>query len=118
MQILTILWQPNSLWHDLDQAEKLKYLQSLDSYINAGRAAGAIVLGWSKVDRSLPNSPSEGFVGVFGLSDAAAVHEFEKIVVEADWYKYFDSTNISVGLSGATEPEPHKIYAGLLDVKT
>lgn len=114
MHVLAIVWHPNARWHDLDRDGQLQYLKSLDAYINAGRAAGAIVLGWSKIDQTLPKAPKEGFVGVFGLDSAEQVHEFEKIVVEADWYEYFDSTNISVELVGATEPEPHKIYAQIL----
>lgn len=118
MQILTILWQPNLHWDALNEDAKLHYLQSLDSYINEGRAGGAVVLGWSKIDQTLPKSPREGFVGVFGLASASDVHEFEKIVVQADWYKYFDSTNISVELVGSTEAQPHKVYAKLLGVAT
>ena len=118
MQILTILWQPNAKWDALSESAKLDYLKSLDNYINQGRAGGAIVLGWSKLDQTLPKSPREGFVGVFGLASASDVHEFEKIVVQAQWYKYFDSTNLSVELAGATEPQPHKVYAKLLGVAT
>lgn len=116
MHILAIVWQPNDRWHALDNEEKCNYLKSLDAYINTGRAAGAVVIGWSEIDQTLPKAPEEGFVGVFGLSSAEQVHEFEKVVVQADWYEYFDSTNISVNLCGATEPEPHKIYARLLGV--
>ena len=118
MHILTIVWHPNARWQALSEQDKLGYLKSLDAYINTGRAAGAIVLGWSKIDQTLPKAPKEGFVGVFGLGSSEQVHEFEKIVVEAEWYEYFDSTNISVALTGATEAEPHKIYAQLLDVAT
>ncbi|MGR9092451.1 MAG: DUF6616 family protein [Gammaproteobacteria bacterium] len=118
MHIYALVWHPNARWDALDQAKKLSYLKSLDAYINSGRAAGAIVLGWSKIDQTLPKAPKEGFVGVFGLSSAEQVHEFEKIVQQADWYTYFDNTNISIDLIGATEPEPHKIYAQLLDVPT
>ncbi len=116
MHVLAIVWHPNARWHNLDREGKLQCLKSLDAYINAGRAAGAIVLGWSKIDQTLPKAPKEGFVGVFGLDSEEQVHEFEKVVVEADWYEYFDSTNISANLVGATEPEPHKIYAQLLGV--
>jgi len=118
MQILAIVWHPNAAWEALDDAGKLGYLKTLDDYINQGRAGGAVVLGWSKIDQTLPKAPKEGFIGVFGLSDAAQVHEFEKVVVEAEWYKYFDSFNISIGLDGATEAEPHRIYARMLDVPT
>ena len=48
----------------------------------------------------------------------AEENEFEKIVVDASWYDYFDSTNIAICLEGATEPEPHKVYARLLGVPT
>ena len=116
MHILAIVWHPNARWNALNNQEKLTYLKSLDDYINQGRAAGAVVLGWSKIDASLPKAPPEGFIGVFGLDSAEQVHEFEKVVVEAQWYEYFDSTNLGIHLVGATEPEPHKIYARLLDV--
>lgn len=54
MHVLAIVWHPNARWHDLDRDGQLQYLKSLDAYINAGRAAGAIVLGWSKIDQTLP----------------------------------------------------------------
>ncbi len=116
MQILAILWQPNERWHGLDDAARAAYLKSLDVYISSARAAGVVVLGWSPVDATLPRAPRESFVGVFGLTDAARVHEFEKRVAEAQWYEYFDSTNISFALEGATEAEPHRVYARLLGV--
>lgn len=116
MHILAIVWHPNTRWDALDDADKLAYLKSLDDYINEGRAAGAVVLGWSKIDSTLPKAPKEGFIGVFGLGSASQVHEFEKVVVEARWYEYFDSTNISIHLNGSTEPAPHTIYAELLNV--
>lgn len=116
MHILAIVWHPNARWKALATADKLAYLKSLDDYINKGRAAGLVVLGWSKIDTTLPKAPKEGFIGVFGVGSAAEVHEFERVVVAAEWYTYFDSTNISIHLDGATEPEPHKIYARLLDV--
>ena len=116
MQILAIVWQPNARWHALSDADKRVYLKSLDDYINQGRAAGLVVLGWSRIDAMLPKAPKEGFIGVFGLESAAQVHEFEKVVIEARWYEYFDSTNISIGLEGATEAAPHKVYAKLLGV--
>ena len=116
MQIVAIVWQPNSEWEKLSNEAKLAYLKSLDDYINRGRAAGLVVLGWSKIDKRLPKAPAEGFIGVFGVESASQAREFEKIVAEAQWYKYFDSTNISISLNGSTEAEPHKIYASLLDV--
>ncbi|MEQ8662147.1 MAG: hypothetical protein RLW62_15135 [Gammaproteobacteria bacterium] len=116
MQIVAIVWHPNAQWEALSNAEKLTYLKSLDGYINAGRAAGLVVLGWSRIDATVPRSPPEGYIGVFGVEDAARAHEFEKLVGEADWYRYFDSRNISVCLEGSTEAAPHRIYAKLLDV--
>jgi len=118
MHILAIVWHPNAKWDALDEAGKLDYLKTLDDYISGGRAGGAIVLGWSKIDRTLPKAPNEGYIGVFGLDSAEMVHEFEKVVVAASWYDYFDSTNISICLEGATEAEPHKVYARLLGVPT
>ena len=116
MHILAIVWHPNARWNALDDTSKRTYLQSLDDYINTGRAAGVVVLGWSTIDKTLPKAPREGFIGVFGVDSAEQVHEFEKVVVAADWYTYFDSTNISIKLDGATAAAPHKIYARLLGV--
>ena len=116
MQILTILWQPNARWDALDDAAKRAYLRSLDAPISAARAAGVIVLGWSRVDARLPKSPAAGFVGVFATSDAEQALALETAVEQAGWYEYFDSTNVSVALEGATEGEPHRVYARLLDV--
>ena len=116
MQMLVIVWQPNAKWEALDNRGKRDYLQSLDDYINGGRAAGMVVLGWSKIDQDLPKAPAEGFVGVFGVKDSDQVHELENLVGEAKWYEYFDSTNISINLRGSTEPQPHTVYAELLGV--
>jgi hypothetical protein len=116
MRIVAIVWHPNAAWETLTDGKKLEYLKSLDGYINAGRAAGLVVLGWSKIDSTVPKSPPEGFIGVFGVNNVIQAHEFEKLVGEADWYKYFDSRNISICLEGSTEAEPHKVYAKLLNV--
>lgn len=116
MHILAIVWHPNERWEALDEARKRAYLRSLDDYISRGRAGGAVVLGWSRIDHTVPKAPKEGFIGVFGLDSAEQVHAFEKVVVEARWYEYFDSTNIAIHLEGTTEPEPHRVYARLLGV--
>jgi hypothetical protein len=119
MQTLVMLWQPNAAWAALAMLEKTAFLRSLDDRINAGRAAGMVVLGWSAVDSSVaksPQGPAGFFVGVFAVPDAAHVQRLEADVAASGWYRYFDSTNISVQLQGATTAEPHKIYANLLDV--
>jgi hypothetical protein len=117
MHIFAIVWHPNDKWEALDEGDKLKYLKTLDDYIRPGRAAGAIVLGWGEIDRTLAKAPKEGFIGVFGVDSAEQLHAFEEIVAESNWYEYFDSTNFGIHLQGATAPEPHKIYARLLGVK-
>lgn len=116
MHILAIVWHPNARWEALNDADRLTYLRSLDDYINEGRAGGVVVLGWSRIDRTLPKAPKEGFIGVFGVGSAEQLHEFEKVVVAARWYEYFDSTNLGISLEGATEAEPHRVYARLLGV--
>jgi hypothetical protein len=118
MHIFAIVWHPNAKWDALSEIEKLEYLKTLDEYIRGGRVAGAIVLGWSEIDRTLPKAPKEGFIGVFGVDSAEQLHAFEGIVAESNWYEYFDSTNIGIHLQGATAAEPHKIYAQLLGVNT
>ena len=116
MQILIITWSPNSNWEALTNDDRQEYLRSLDEYINGGRAAGMVVLGWSNIDQTLPKASDHGFVGVFGVENEQQVHELEKMVGEAQWYEYFDSTNISIRLIGSNESEPHKVYAKLLGV--
>jgi hypothetical protein len=114
MHIVAIIWQPNAAWEALDPVQQWHYLESLDGYIAQARAAGIVVLGWSRIDRSLPRAPREGYIGVFGVDSAKAAHDFEKVVGAAGWYNYFDSTNVSISLEGATTAAPHTVYARLL----
>ena len=114
MQILMILWEPNDKWHALSQGEQADYLRSLDCAINEGRSHGLMTLGWSRVDHTLNKAPAEGYVGVFAMESAQAIHELDKNIRQSLWYEYFDSVNISVNLEGETEPEPHRVYAKLL----
>ena len=53
-----------------------------------------------------------------GAFDAGVVKRAVELPIRFDRLidEYFDSTNISIDLLGATEPEPHKIYARLLNV--
>jgi hypothetical protein len=118
MQILTIIWQPNARWRALGEEQKRDYLRSLDAPINGARAAGMVTLGWSEIDPRVPHAPADSFVGVFGAEDAEQILELEKAVAQTNWYQYFDSTNISVNLKGINAGEPHRVYAGLLDVQT
>ena len=117
MQILLILWEPNDNWRGLSQQQQADYLRSLDEAINAARSHGVMTLGWSRVDRSLNKAPSQGYVGVFAMSSAAAIHELDRNIRQARWYDYFDSVNLSINLEGATEPEPHRVYARLLGLE-
>ncbi len=114
MQILLILWEPNDKWHVLSSEQQMAYLRSLDGAINEARSHGVMTLGWSRVDRSLNNAPAEGYVGVFAMDSAQAIHELDRNIQQSLWYEYFDSVNISINLEGETEPEPHRVYARLL----
>ena len=114
MQILLILWEPNDKWHGLSQQAQADYLKSLDVAISEARSHGVMTLGWSRVDRTLNKAPAEGYVGVFAMDSAEAIHELDRNIQQSLWYDYFDSVNISVNLEGETEPEPHRVYAKLL----
>ena len=116
MQVLLILWEPSEKWHALSHKEQADYLRSLDGAINDARSHGVMTLGWSKVDRSLNKAPKEGYVGVFAMNSAQAIHELDRNIRQSLWYDYFDSVNISIDLEGETEPEPHRVYAKLLGV--
>ena len=116
MQILLILWEPNENWSTLSHEDQVGYLRSLDHAINEARSHGMMTLGWSKVDRTLNKAPKEGYVGVFAMSSAHAVHELDKKIQQSLWYEYFDSVNISIDLEGETEVEPHRVYAKLLEM--
>lgn len=114
MQILLILWEPNDKWRSLSQQEQKEYLRSLDGAINEARSHGVMTLGWSRVDRTLNKAPAEGYVGVFAMDSAQAIHELDRNIQQSLWYDYFDSVNISISPEGETEPEPHRVYANLL----
>ena len=117
MQILVILWEPNARWLALDETEQREFLESLDDPIAQGRAIGMQTLGWSRVDRSLPKAPEEGFVGIFAMEDAASVHALEASVAESGWYDYFDSVNISIAPFGGNSPAPHEVYETMLGLE-
>lgn len=114
MQTLIFIWEPNDKWRALSAAERRAYILSLDDVINAGRAQGLMTLGWSKIDRSLPQAPAEGYVGVFAMSRAEDIHKLYELAREAGWYDYFDSINLSISPSGGTNPQPSQEYARLL----
>jgi len=116
MQIVALVWQPNSRWEALSHDDKVDYLRSLDGAIRDLRAAGLQTLGWSEIDKTLDKAPDEGFVGVFGVENSEKALEFEKLVGEAKWYDYFDTTNISINLRGAASTEPSQVYAQLVGV--
>ncbi len=114
MQILIILWQPNELWHALSAEEQKEYLSGLDTTVNEARSHGVMTLGWSKVDSTLPKAPKEGYVGVFGMSNAEQIHELDRSIQQSKWYDFFDSVNISINPEGGTNPMPGQEYARLL----
>lgn len=117
MQILLILWEPNEKWRALPPNKQVDYLRSLDGAINEARSHGVMTLGWSRVERTLNKAPAEGYVGVFAVESAQAIHELDRAIQQSLWYDYFDSVNVSVNLEGATEPEPHRVYARLLGLE-
>ena len=118
MQTLIILWEPNDKWHALDLSEQQQCLLSLDEAVNAARSHGVMTLGWSKIDRSLPKAPKEGYVGVFAMSNTEQIHELDKNIQQSQWYEYFDSVNLSINPQGGTNPLPSQEYARLLDIST
>ena len=82
MQILLILWEPNDKWHALSHREQADYLRSLDGAINEARSHGVMTLGWSRVDRTLNKAPAEGYVGVFAMESAQAMHQVDDVMSE------------------------------------
>ncbi len=117
MQILIIIWEPNAEWHALGDEAQKGYLSSLDAAVTAVRSQGVMTLGWSKIDRTLPKAPTEGYVGVFAMSNTEQCHELEKNVQAAGWYDYFDSVNVSINPEGGTSPLPSQEYARLLEIE-
>ena len=117
MQTLIIMWEPNESWQALSEKKKKDYLLSLDVALSEARSHGVMTLGWSKIDRTLSNSPKEGYVGVFAMSNAEQIHELDKNVQQAKWYDYFDSVNISIDPQGGTNPQPSQEYAKLLGMQ-
>jgi hypothetical protein len=116
MQILIILWEPNDAWKALGSDAQKQYLLSLDDAINAARSQGLATLGWSRIDRSLPKAPAEGYVGVFGVTTQQQVHQLDAAIQASQWYEYFDSVNVSINPQGGTNPTPSREYATLLDI--
>ncbi len=117
MHLLMMIWTPTEAWRELSPKQQREYLESLTPRLNAARSKGMVILGWSKVDEKLPKALYAGqdsYVGVFGLDNATLVEEMEARIANSGWYDYFESTNVSVSLTGSTEPEPHKVYAQLL----
>jgi hypothetical protein len=117
MQILMMIWTPTAAWRALTSEQQVSYLETLTPRLNAARSQGMMVIGWSKVDAQLPKAPfpgRESYVGVFGLDNPTLVQEMEARIASSGWYDYFESTNVSVSLTGATEAEPHHVYANLL----
>lgn len=116
MQTLIILWEPGEKWIALTDDERKHYLNSLDEAVNEARRNGVMTLGWSKIDRSLPKAPAEGYVGVFAMTNAEQIHELDKNIQQAGWYDYFDSVNISINLQGGTNAKPSEEYARILEM--
>ena len=116
MQILVIIWEPNEKWSALSEQAKKEYLLSLDTAVNEARSHGVMTLGWSRVDRSLPKAPAEGYVGVFAMSNAEQIHELDKNIQQSSWYDYFNSVNLSINPEGGTNPFPSQESARILDM--
>jgi hypothetical protein len=117
MQTLIILWEPNDLWHALSKAEQNEYLVSLDTAVNEARSHGVMTFGWSKIDRTMPKAPKEGYVGVFAMSNAEQIRGLDKNLQQSKWYDYFDSVNLSISPEGGTNPLPSQEYARILEMQ-
>lgn len=117
MQTLIIVWEPNDRWQSLSEKEQKEYLKSLDTAVNEARSHGVMTLGWSKIDRTLPKAPKEGYVGVFAMSNAEQIHELDKNIQQSKWYDYFDSVNLSINPEGGTNPSPSLEYARILEME-
>ncbi|NKB35758.1 MAG: hypothetical protein GKR93_01125 [Gammaproteobacteria bacterium] len=116
MQTLIILWEPSDKWVALSEDERKQYLHSLDEAVNEARRHGVMTLGWSKIDRSLPKAPAEGYVGIFAMTNAEQIHELDKNIQASGWYDYFDSVNVSINPEGGTNANPSEEYARILEM--
>ncbi len=93
MHLYVELWKPRETCMALSVQERSNYMNQLGSAIGELAKSGVELIGWSFNDSETPFRADYRYVAVWKIPSQAAVKQFEQVVEQSGWHRYFEQVN-------------------------
>ncbi|WP_159473342.1 DUF6616 family protein [Dyadobacter sp. 3J3] len=103
MYIFVEMWNPKQAWLDLPTSERTAYVAAVGGAVESVLASGVEIITWSFNDNTIDNFNGFQYFAIWKFPTLDLVTSFQKMVVDAGWYNYFEQVNAS-GLIGGPGP--------------
>jgi len=93
MYLYVELWKPREAWIALSIQERSSYMSQLGPAIGELTKAGVELIGWSLNDSETPYGADYRYIAVWRMPNRDAVKQFEQVVEQSGWHRYFEQVN-------------------------
>ena len=105
------LWKATQSWRDLPKADRAEYMNGLAPAIQQLLDNGVQIVSWGNNESGTFSKIDYDYFAVWSFADVESAQQFEKMVVGAGWYTYFDQVNAMGTGTGPQEVIEHMINA-------
>jgi haloalkane dehalogenase len=93
MYLYVELWKPREAWKALPVQERSNYMSQLGPAIGELTKIGVELIGWSLNDSETSHRADYHYIAVWKMPSQDAVRQFEHVVEQSGWYRYFEQVN-------------------------
>jgi hypothetical protein len=93
MYLYVELWKPREAWMALPIQERSSYMSQLGPALGELTKAGVELIGWSLNDSETPYGADYRYLAVWRMPNQETVKQFEKVVEQSGWHRYFEQVN-------------------------
>ena len=93
MYLYVELWKPREAWMALSIQERSSYMSQLGPAMGDLMKAGVELIGWSLNDSETPYGADYRYIAVWKMPSQDAVRQFEQVVEQTGWHRYFEQVN-------------------------
>lgn len=96
------LWNAKPTWKALSQEERGNYMAQIGPAVQQLLDGGAEIICWGVNQGNTYQRAAYDYFAVWNFPNQESIENFEKLVVDAGWYNYFEQVNVC---GTATTPE-------------
>lgn len=109
MYLFTECWKAKDEWLELDKKSRNDYMQELGKGVAELVKAGVEIITWSMNDCDITKRAPYDYFAIWKFPNKAFAQQFELIIEQSGWYKYFDQLNMGGEIGKPDESISHMI---------